>query len=211
MASDHNSVINAEARKVLKPLGLTRQGKSRLWYDDHGWWRIKVEFQPSAWSKGSYLNVGINLLLYEGSADVFHIGHRVDVPFIDADASDDFAQDAHALALRAKEAVEELRAQFASLESAVSFYRDGNGAWTNFNLGILLGLQGDVTGARAAFDAMAALPKDRDFIKAKAQRVAELHKLVSDRTAFIDTMRGIVLRTRAIGHLPDWHEDIVFS
>jgi hypothetical protein len=47
-------VITAEARHVLKPLGLVRRGNSRVWIDDHGWWTIQVEFQPSAWSKGSY-------------------------------------------------------------------------------------------------------------------------------------------------------------
>ena len=60
MAQDHNRVIDAEARQALKPLGLYRKGKSRVWYDDHGWWLIQVEFQPSAWFRGSYLNVGIS-------------------------------------------------------------------------------------------------------------------------------------------------------
>ena len=60
MAQDHNRVIDAEARQALKPLGLYRKGKSRVWYDDHGWWLIQVEFQPSAWSRGCHLNVGIS-------------------------------------------------------------------------------------------------------------------------------------------------------
>jgi hypothetical protein len=107
MPTDHNAVITAQARRVLKPLGLVRLGKSRVWIDDHGWWTIQVEFQPSAWSKGSYLNVGINWLLYEGSAGAFNVGSRIDVPFIETTGNESFERDAHGLALRAKDAFAE--------------------------------------------------------------------------------------------------------
>lgn len=46
--------------------------------------------------------------------------------------------------------------------------------------------------------------------EALAQRASELHKLVSDQTAFIETIRGIVRRTRSIGALLDWETDFVF-
>lgn len=64
---DHNKIIQAVAKKALSPLGLRRDGKSRVWYDDHGWWAIVVEFQPSSWGRGSYLNVGLSWMLYEQS------------------------------------------------------------------------------------------------------------------------------------------------
>jgi hypothetical protein len=51
---------------VLTPLGLTQRGRSRLWLDDHGWWLIVVEFQPSAWSRGSHLNVSACGVVPEG-------------------------------------------------------------------------------------------------------------------------------------------------
>src|SRR6185295_17783420 len=51
-------VIAAEAKRVLAPLGVIRKGRSRSWIDDHGWWLINVEFQPSNHAKGFYLNVG---------------------------------------------------------------------------------------------------------------------------------------------------------
>ena len=45
---DHNKIIASAAKSALKPLGLKRVGRSRTWYDDHGWWAVVVEFQPSA-------------------------------------------------------------------------------------------------------------------------------------------------------------------
>jgi hypothetical protein len=203
MPADHNAVITAEARHVLEPLGLVRQGKSRVWIDDHGWWTIQVEFQPSAWSKSSYLNVGINWLLYEGSVGAFNVGSRVDVQFIEATTDDSFRQNAHALALQAKEEVEKLRSHFSTLEVAASYYRDSGrqSAWDDYYYGVLLALIGNIASAKLAFESVPTHRVQFGWEKALAQRASELHKLASDQTAFIETIRGIVLRTRSIGNL----------
>jgi hypothetical protein len=213
MPTDHNAVLNAEARRVLKPLGLVRQGKSRVWIDDHGWWTVQVEFQPSAWSKGSYLNVGLNWLLYEGGAGAFNIGSRVDVPFIEAEGSANFEDDARNLALRAKDEVEQLRARFSSLEAGVSYYRNGGRRqiWDDYYFGVLLGLAGDAANAVPAFRSVPTHRQECGWEKALAQRASELQTLVTEHTAFIDTIRGIVRRTRSIGNLPDWAADLVFQ
>src|SRR5256885_11111558 len=60
-ADPHSKLITAAAREILRPLGLFQKGRSRVWLDDQGWWLGVVEFQPSDWSKGSYLNVGANV------------------------------------------------------------------------------------------------------------------------------------------------------
>jgi hypothetical protein len=212
MPTDHNAVITAQARRVLKPLGLVRLGKSRVWIDDHGWWTIQVEFQPSAWSKGSYLNVGINWLLYEGSAGAFNVGSRIDVPFIETTGNESFERDAHGLALRAKDQVEKLRAQFSTLEKSAFYYRDcgRHSAWDDYYYWVVLAIGGDIAGARAAFESVPTHRMHYGWEKALAQRAAELHELASNRTAFAETILGIVRRTRSIGNLPDWESDFGF-
>jgi len=209
---DHNAVINAEARKVLKPLGLVCQGKSRVWIDDHGWWTIQVEFQPSGWTTGSYLNVGVNWLLYEGTVGAFHIGHRVDVPFIEASGNEGLKDDAHRLALSAKAEVERLRLQFSTLMAAVSYYRENGcrSAWDDYHFGVFQALTGEIESAGTAFRSVPTRRLEFGWEKALAQRASELHELASDRIHFVETIQGIVRRTRSIGHLPDWESDIVF-
>src|SRR5438105_812660 len=64
--SEHGRLIAAAAKAALAPLGCRRKGQSRLWYSDQRFWIISVEFQPSAWSKGSYLNVGVSWLWSPG-------------------------------------------------------------------------------------------------------------------------------------------------
>ena len=54
----HGRLIAAAAKRHLSPLGCRRKGQSRFWSADHGFYQIGIEFQPSGWSKGSYLNEG---------------------------------------------------------------------------------------------------------------------------------------------------------
>lgn len=49
----------------MRPIGCVQKGRSRTWLDDHGWWVGVVEFQPHAWARGSFLNVGAAWLWYE--------------------------------------------------------------------------------------------------------------------------------------------------
>ena len=58
----HGKIINAVARKTLAPLGFFRKGSSRVWLKDNGYYFTQVDFQPSAYDKGTYLNVGMSFL-----------------------------------------------------------------------------------------------------------------------------------------------------
>lgn len=49
----HDKIINMATKKVLAPQGLFRQGTSRTWLDDNGYFMIFVVFDSSNWSKGS--------------------------------------------------------------------------------------------------------------------------------------------------------------
>ena len=55
--NEHGKLIAAAAKAALLPLGCRRKGQSRCWFSDERFWYIFIEFQPSAWSRGTYLNV----------------------------------------------------------------------------------------------------------------------------------------------------------
>ena len=120
-ASAHNALIAAGARRHLGPLGLTRKGRSRHWIDDHGWWLVNVEFQPSGFGKGSYLNVGAQFLwrrFPDFSFEVLAPGK----PWIPYESPEQFGPEADHLALVAADHVKELRALFVSLRSVASYF-----------------------------------------------------------------------------------------
>jgi len=77
----HDKIINNVSKRILAPEGLFRKGQSRIWLDDNGFFMVMVEYQPSSWSKGTYLNVGVSFLwdLFDEIEDVsrFNYGYRV--------------------------------------------------------------------------------------------------------------------------------------
>jgi len=58
----HDKLIASAAWEILAPLGFQQKGRSRTWFADEGWWVSVVEFQPSSWDRGSYLNVAAKWL-----------------------------------------------------------------------------------------------------------------------------------------------------
>ena len=52
---EHEKIINKIAKIVLEPEGIFRVGSSRIRIDDNGWFFIVIEFQPSNYSKETYL------------------------------------------------------------------------------------------------------------------------------------------------------------
>jgi hypothetical protein len=104
----HTRLLTAAAREHLRPLGLVQKGRSRKWLDDHGWFVTGVEFQPSGWSKGSYLNVGAHFLWQWGGFFSYDLGYRVE-GFASYESDAQFAPEADRLAASAAREVELLR------------------------------------------------------------------------------------------------------
>ncbi|MBI1361335.1 MAG: hypothetical protein GC155_13745 [Alphaproteobacteria bacterium] len=59
---DHSKIIAQAAKAALGPIGFVRQGRSRLWLSDHGFWMRVVQFVPGRWSRDSYLQVAAHWL-----------------------------------------------------------------------------------------------------------------------------------------------------
>lgn len=107
---NHNDkIINQAAKSVLKPMGLFQKGQSRVWIDDNDWFLIVVEFQPSNWDKGSYLNVAVNYLWNKQEYLSFDYGYRESafVKFNNDEKA--FYDDMASLAEKAAEKVKEYR------------------------------------------------------------------------------------------------------
>jgi hypothetical protein len=81
--NDHSGLIRTAAKAALSPLGFQQKGRSRVWFADRGLWMLLVEFQPSGFGKGSYLNIGASWLWYSDSDWQFDYFRRASglVPF----------------------------------------------------------------------------------------------------------------------------------
>ena len=151
MPGPHDKLIVQVAKAALGPLDFRRKGQSRTWLADHGWWLTVVEFQPSRWSKGSYLNVAAHWL-WSGMDDIsFDFGGRV-AEFVEYQSDAQFAPAAARLAERAAHEAQRLSQTFSSLSATADILLNeaqaeklngpGHPGWTVYNAGVVAGLDG---------------------------------------------------------------------
>jgi hypothetical protein len=158
MSNPLDRLITAAAKEILGPLGFRRKGRSRLWLSDEGWWSIVVEFQPSGWTKGSYLNVGTHWLWVEQDHLSFDHGDRVE-PFRGYLSEAQFQQGAMDMAHAAAEEAQRLRKIFPSVEEAATILATkekslpdrAKGSWPAYHAGVAAGLSGKTEEASGLF------------------------------------------------------------
>lgn len=205
---DHNKLINAAAKKALAPLGLRQQRKSRIWYEDHGWWAIVVEFQPSSWDRGSYLNVALSWMLYEHDHWTFDIGGRAE-GFRSASEGEDFEAAMSELAAQAARLVLEYRERFSTLDGMCAYYQtlERHGGWPDYYAGVLAGLRNDRAAAEQHLSSVIAASSSTTWHRALQFRCQDLMRLLDEPRFFRDSILGIVLRCRAGRSLEDMPVD----
>lgn len=68
----HLKIIKQVCKEILLPLGVFQKGTSRVYLDDNDYFFTVVEFQPSNWDKGTYLNIGLTFLWGDNQPDVLY-------------------------------------------------------------------------------------------------------------------------------------------
>jgi hypothetical protein len=201
MDVDHNKQIAEIAKQVLLPAGLKRKGKSRLYYDDNGWWCTIVEFQPSGFSKGSYLNVGVSWLLYEKDPWSFHIGSR-EQGFSSAGNESEFTNAIFEMAVRAKEIAENNRERFSSISKAHEYYqsvkREG---WARYYAAVIAGLDHQFAVAVNNFNSLLEYPETTEWQRELNSRSRQLLRMLERPKEFIEAVTRIVLNSRTLHRL----------
>ncbi|NOU30210.1 MAG: hypothetical protein HOO96_20090 [Polyangiaceae bacterium] len=208
MTQDHNSALAAAAKAVLGPIGCVRKGKSRTWVADHGWWAGLIEFQPSSWSKGTYLNVGAAWLWHEQDYWSFDDGAGQSGPrvagFQEARSGGDFRDKARGLAEIAKRELLALRARHCSLEATAKYLasRHDEGIWADYHCGVAAGLTGQRAVAEERFAAVLVAAPVAPWMEELQVRTRELVGLLGSADMFRAAVEGIILRTRGLRKLP---------
>lgn len=202
--SEHGRLIAAAAEAHLRPLGFRRKGQSRFWSADHRFWRIGIEFQPSGWSKGSYLNVGVQWLWYPRRGFTFDTGGRV-AEFVPFENPEQFAPAADGLAVQAAEEVRTLRSRFPSLTAIARDLVEmprGNALWPLYHGTVAAGLAGDARTFRGLFDRLLAEGAHDGWWRDRHDVAARLASCLDDPGAFRAAILVLVGECRAVLRLP---------
>jgi hypothetical protein len=200
----HSRILEKAAGEILIPLGLFQKGHSRTWIDDQGWWIGVIEFQPSSWSKGSYLNVGAMWLWNEKDYFSFDVGYRVD-HHVRYESDDQFESESLRLARLAADEVVKYRRMFPTIDSAASYLREHanpSNQWSLFNTAVACGYVGDTAASSRYFKKLIQQNADFPWEKKLRQRCAQLANEVRDNQAFARIIEGSIARTRQLLKLP---------
>lgn len=194
-SNEHGKLIAVAAKAALAPLGCMRVGRSRTWISDEGFWLIVIEFQPSGWEKGTYLNVGAMWLWQEYKGYCFHHGYREDdyTPF---ETQEQFIPNVERKAKRAAQRVQELRAEFQSVADVKRLLlklisrNDGR----LYDAALACGLTGEPELARDFFQRYEASVARRSWgpkrIAESSARAGFLHDRDKFREAVIDVIEA---------------------
>jgi len=152
-ASEHGRIIAAAATAALEPLGCVRRGQSRIWQDDRRYWAINVEFQPSGWSKGSYLNVHVTWL-WAAVTRGYQFSYRAG-SFIPFETAEQFAPLMADMAATAAAEVKKVRERFKSYPAILAHIRASAARrpdfWNDYDAGVASALAGDIADAQQYF------------------------------------------------------------
>jgi len=203
-------VIQAVARETLRPLGLFQQGRSRTWLDDHGWFVIVAEFQPSDWSQGSYLNVGCcwlwfakSYLSFDYSFDPSSRVHG----FEQFRSPEQFAPRARLLVEEAAQQVRLYRSRLRTVTDLAMHYRRRapSGFWPCFHAAVAYGLTGQPVDAARCFRMLQqeAAEIGYDWMRAASDLAEQYLGEVHDRGRFRESIEGVIQETRHLLRLPE--------
>jgi hypothetical protein len=162
-----------------------------------------VEFQPSTWSKSSYLNVGATWLWNARAAWSFDFaggkGIRVET-FQEFRNETQLSHAATLLADRAAEELRALRAQLASLQLAASRLRStpGSPVYCHYNAAVSAVLIGDYATAKDQFDALKAIPVHSAWVSALQVKAKPLELAAREPEKFRKLIESEVIEARRL-------------
>ncbi len=164
---------------------MTRRGKSRLWLKDNNWWVAVVEFQPSAWSRGTYLNVAATWLWHAKDHLSFDECKRIG-GFAEFTDPQSFAFAADKYASRSATEVLSLCEQFPTLSRAAKHLRakaDGN-PWHHYHAMMASLANGELVCAQAQHQALSRVEHDVPWcVDLKAKAAAIMFEAKDERSA----------------------------
>jgi hypothetical protein len=206
---EHSKIIAEVAKETLAPLGIFQKGRSRTWIDDRGWWVVHIEFQPSGFSKGSYLNVGAMWLWHEKDYFTFDAGNdecRI-AKFVEYVDEKQFRPEVIQLASAAKAETLRLRSKFASIHDAARYLpgqarRDDN-PWTELAAAIALGYVGKTFRARWLFKRIERRKPVHEWEVRLKERTRGLAETLDRPDDFRRNVKETILRTRKLLKLPE--------
>ncbi len=210
---EHNKIINQVAKTFFGPLNIQRKGKSRLWFEDNGWFLTIIEFQPSSYSRGTYLNLGVSFNNYPNGHFSYDLGGRME-GFVEAENISDFESELTNLIEKSIPLVNKYRMGLDRTKSPGSFIRGQldiqslkDTGWSNYHIGFAYLIENEVELAKEHLRQVVASDDQRAWAKERAKYAQNLIELKFDPTR----LSKIINRSRVLKKLEPLKDHSLFS
>ena len=202
---EHSKIIVKTAGQILKPYGIVRKGQSRSWLDDHGWFTSVIEFQPSSWNRGTYLNVGVNFHWFRKDYFSYDIGGRESL-FEKFDNTEQFTINIEGFANKALGIALNYREAFRNLESSgnaiLTHQFASDSLWGNYHRGVVCGITNKFGEADKYFDMLLSVELDYDWVNELKRDTLFLKTVMNSHQQFKTEIIEIIKATRSLKKLP---------
>ena len=206
----HSKIITAVAKQTLMPKGVRQSERSRVWYDDRGWYATVIEFQPSSRSRGTYLNAGVRWLWDASDGWAFHLSFQTDRyagsrehHFVEFRKEASFRAAVQGMAEIASKRVDEARDGLRTLSGAYEFARKR--AWPgdgkDLDLATLEGLTGRKCRARVRLYRSCVWRPKNGGQEPRNERAQELLTALDTDGALRARLERDIQKTRAMHRL----------
>jgi hypothetical protein len=198
----HTQILLNAGKRILSPMGLIQKGRSRSWRDNRQWWVIGVEFQPSSWSRGSYLNVGCTWLWRPKDYFSYDVGGRV-ANFIAFQSEEQFQIAAEGMVTKSAEEVIRYRRLFPSIMSVCDYYlqQESRQFWQDFDAAIACALSREMKKADLLFSKVIESDEEIDWVKKARLDAIQLRELAKTYSSFRQTIIERVMQARTLQKL----------
>lgn len=208
---DHNRLLKKIANEKFKPIGIIQDGNSRVFLFDKGWYTIVIEFQPSSFSKGTYLNIGVDFHFYPRDYFTFTCGYR-ESGFEEFENEQEFTKRIEELCDLSIERVRQLEIKFKDLKAGISTLNNERekDAWRYYDLAVFYALEGNLNKALRLFKKVSRVKCEYDF-EYERKKITDDHiKLLRERPSFYENVKSINAKTRQLKNLSFFDFDTFF-
>lgn len=200
---DHNKYLKVFVKERLSPYGIVQKGQSRTFLLDKGWYIIVIEFQNSGWSKGTYLNIGVDFNFYPREYYSFSYGYR-EGDFNAFENEQQFNAVLNHLCDITIKKIQALEKQFSNIPSSIKTLKKVKNIdyWRTFDLAILNALVSNLDLSKKLLDEIIEADCDRDWEIKRNEKCIEIRSWFESNKNIIENLDKLIHESRASKKLP---------
>jgi hypothetical protein len=200
---DHNKYLKVFVKERLSPYGIVQKGQSRTFLLDKGWYIIVIEFQNSGWSKGTYLNIGVDFNFYPREYYSFRYGYR-EADFNTFENEQQFKAVLIQLCDITIKKIQALEKQFSNIPSSIKTLEKVKNIdyWRDFDIAILNALISNFDLSKQLLNRIIVAQNDRDWEKQRNEKCIEIRSWFESNQNITENLVNLVNETRSLKKLP---------